>query len=607
MHGGYDAAVLRQELARYRDQLIVEHRRANLSRPPDPVVAATRPVEVPVALEFLSRLAGFAAGAGDDVLDKPIDLPADLAAEIRATSTAPENPQPPTFRGASERRAQLALANVARCVIALSVNDLSVADRRLRELSDATGITIGPEMLDVARREMLLTMIDVHQQIAELERRHPARPDRDSDCRECTGSKRPASSETLPPVVSSGHAEATPASEAEPAPAVTITKAMNDFIARSRASAREPVSAKVLRDRETARDLFRDLVGDVAVTDIDDETVGRLVEDLLRLPAKHGRGIYAGLSARDAIQRADEHDVEADVAAPRDTREKKKLLTERLSRATVNKHLSSLEGGIAPLMNLRPGERSVFLRARFSKLEVKKRPAFKRRAPSDDLLAQIFQGPRFTGHAGDTLRASPGELLTLDARYWVPLIALHSAGCLEEILQLRPDDVHSREEILVFDYGADGAAVKTNSRPRVVPVHHQLKRLGFLEYVARMRREGSYLLFPGFSPRGPDERLGHGFTQDWTQYRKRTGTYVRGQDMHAFRHSVNTKLLNAGVPEAIIKHVLGHAQQGMTGDTYNSGIGLRAAARAIARLSYDCIDWTQLEAASARARATWSA
>lgn len=107
--------------------------------------------------------------------------------------------------------------------------------------------------------------------------------------------------------------------------------------------------------------------------------------------------------------------------------------------------------------------------------------------------------------------------------------------------------------------------MKTFARPRLVPVHFQLRRLGFLEHAADMRARGEALLFPGFAPTGPDDRMGHAFTRFWTEYRRGVGAYLRGADLHACRHAVNTKLLNQLVPEAVIKHVLGHAQQGMTG------------------------------------------
>ncbi len=237
---------------------------------------------------------------------------------------------------------------------------------------------------------------------------------------------------------------------------------------------------------------------------------------------------------------------------------------------------------------------------RFSKKDVRSAPAFVRRAPGDELLRAIFHGPLFTGHDGAAGRAKPGPHLPRDTKYWVPLVALLRGACLEELLQLRPRDVYRKDGIDVLDIGAEGAQVKTFARPRLVPVHSQLRRLGFLEHAAGMRARGEALLFPGFAPAGPDDRMGHAFTRFWTEYRRGIGAYLRGADLHACRHAVNTKLLNKLVPEAVIKHVLGHAQQGMTGRDYNSGVGLEAAAEAIGRLTYECIDFAMLEAKAGR-------
>jgi hypothetical protein len=195
---------------------------------------------------------------------------------------------------------------------------------------------------------------------------------------------------------------------------------------------------------------------------------------------------------------------------------------------------------------------------------------------------------------------APGPHLPRDTKCWIPLVAPLSSACLEELLQLRPRDVYRKDGVDVIDIGAEGAQAKTFARPRLVPVHSQLRRLGFLEQVDEMRAKGEALLFPGFAPAGPDDRMSHAFTRFWTEYRCGVGAHLRGADLHACRHAVNTNLLNRFVPEAVIKHVLGHAQQGMTGRDYNSGVGLEAAADAIGRLAHDCIDFAVLEAKAGR-------
>ncbi|WP_176953122.1 tyrosine-type recombinase/integrase [Belnapia rosea] len=174
-------------------------------------------------------------------------------------------------------------------------------------------------------------------------------------------------------------------------------------------------------------------------------------------------------------------------------------------------------------------------------------------------------------------------------------MAVLSSGCLEELLQLRPCDVYETQGIWVIDIGADGAQVKTPLRPRLVLVHSQLKKLGFLEYIAECARKVQALVFPGFLAAGPDQRFGHTYTRFWTEYRRQIGYYARGADFHALRHSVNTRLVNAGVSQIIIRQIMGHAQQGMTGKVYNSGIELAACAEAIEKLRYDsCINFDEL-------------
>jgi hypothetical protein len=495
--GATDPVDLRRALTLYRDRLLSDHAAARLSRAPDPVLSSPRSTTAKVSGELVERLMAFAEAADEAGFDGPIELPPDLTAEacdeigkVRARRS------PATFNGASERRAQQALANAVRCVLALKVNDLEVASLRLNDMMNVTGLQIPPGSENAARRATLQMLADTHLKIAELER-HSATS---------RGLLEP-----IPPV----RENLSPAVEAEPkspvaqlakaAPerrtsGVSVSTAMDLFVRQGRESSKHRASNKVLRDRAVAASLFVELVGDVDVATIDGVMAEAFVESMLRVPAQHGRGPFASLSARASIELADKQDADAATGPKaRDRRERQARLTPRLSFATVNKHLSALEGGVRPHLQLKPTENTPFLNARFSRKQVESNPSFARREPPDEMLQKIFQGPRFTGHGDDVTRATPGERLILDARYWVPLCALLSGAGLEELLQLRPKDFATREGIVIFDLGADGASIKTHARPRVIPVHDQLKRLGFLEYVAKLRREGSYLL-------GPDPR-----------------------------------------------------------------------------------------------------
>lgn len=54
---------------------------------------------------------------------------------------------------------------------------------------------------------------------------------------------------------------------------------------------------------------------------------------------------------------------------------------------------------------------------------------------------------------------------------------------------------------------------------------------------------------------------------------------------------MNTKLLAKGVPETIIRTLLGHSQRNsMTGSVYNSGLTYDVLAEALDKLSYPALD-----------------
>ncbi len=69
------------------------------------------------------------------------------------------------------------------------------------------------------------------------------------------------------------------------------------------------------------------------------------------------------------------------------------------------------------------------------------------------------------------------------ARFWVPLIGLHSGLRLNEICSLGVDDVAPRDGVdclIVRPDAESGKLLKTRAAARVVPVHPELRRCGLL-------------------------------------------------------------------------------------------------------------------------------
>jgi integrase len=148
------------------------------------------------------------------------------------------------------------------------------------------------------------------------------------------------------------------------------------------------------------------------------------------------------------------------------------------------------------------------------------------------------------------------------AAYWVPLLGLYTGARVGELCQLRVVDVEedAAGASIRITEEAEGAAVKTTAGLRVVPVHSELIRLGFLEYVDAMRKAGSDSLWPTLRTR---EGKPGGFFSAWFgEVRKQVTGVPSVPDFHSLRHTVKTALQEAGIDGDVIDPILGHETRG---------------------------------------------
>ena len=84
-----------------------------------------------------------------------------------------------------------------------------------------------------------------------------------------------------------------------------------------------------------------------------------------------------------------------------------------------------------------------------------------------------------------------------DARYWAPLVGLYTGLRLEEIAELRADDLRRDGEIWAANVmGNEAGPVKKANSNRTVPVHPLLVRLGFTDHVGAIRARDGGALWP---------------------------------------------------------------------------------------------------------------
>lgn len=194
-------------------------------------------------------------------------------------------------------------------------------------------------------------------------------------------------------------------------------------------------------------------------------------------------------------------------------------------------------------------------------LNIKAKTTNKRRPWQDSELVALFNAPVFTSYALPTTKQA-GR----DAAYWVPLLGLFTGARPGELCRLRVEDVGTVEGfacISVTDEG-EGQRVKTDAGRRVIPVHSELLRLGFLDYVAAMKAEGNALLWPHLKTR--PEREGDYFTRWFRELRQAVGLTDSLPDFYCFRHSVRPLMRRAGIAPATMDKVTGHETRGSTGD-----------------------------------------
>lgn len=122
-------------------------------------------------------------------------------------------------------------------------------------------------------------------------------------------------------------------------------------------------------------------------------------------------------------------------------------------------------------------------------------------------LRCLFSSPLYTGGGPCKQRLKPSKnsaRIWHDAAYFAPLLWYYTHACREEICGLETADVYTDAPVpYIFirnnkTRGIDGelAGEKRAARRRKIPLHPELLRLGFLNYVEEMRVAGHAEVFP---------------------------------------------------------------------------------------------------------------
>ncbi len=167
-------------------------------------------------------------------------------------------------------------------------------------------------------------------------------------------------------------------------------------------------------------------------------------------------------------------------------------------------------------------------------------------------------------------------------RYWIPTLLAYTGARLEEIAQLRTQDVAVEAGVVCIHILNDAGSVKGgegSASERIVPVHSAVLAKGFLEFVKG--RPVGRLWFDedkGKYGGAVSTWFGRQLTELGVENRSKKG-------LHSFRHTMRDKLVRAGVDPITRREILGHSHEDVEDAVYGDPTGILERKAAIEKVT----------------------
>ena len=197
-------------------------------------------------------------------------------------------------------------------------------------------------------------------------------------------------------------------------------------------------------------------------------------------------------------------------------------------------------------------------------------------------LRLLFDLPIFTGIGGGAkrrLRTSSYGCVFHDAAYWLPFLACYAHGSRNELAGLEIKDVvldgvvphlfiRNNMTRSLDDEVEEGE--KTENRCRKIPIHPEVLRLGFRDYVEAIRAEGHEALFPELYLPGTITRGGIKYYKAWQPLANAVDDVLplpatkdnKKADFHSIRTYSYSHYAKPQIRQAAIDDLFGHARTG---------------------------------------------
>lgn len=303
----------------------------------------------------------------------------------------------------------------------------------------------------------------------------------------------------------------------------------------------------VLKAHRDFFDLMIEVMGDVRLEHFDRDFMRAYESKLRTIPAKRNlMKIKYGVKTLDElIAKSAEH---GDI-----------LMTGELVRKYINGLYGSMKWAVAEGILLKSPCVDFFPPEDKTERDQDKVDVFE---PND--LKAIFSLPQFVSGTGK--RNKQGRFhLYQPYYYWMPLLALFTGARVNELAQLRLDDIQESDGVYFFNLDVDGESdkkLKNANARREIPVHSMLIKLGLIEYLKALRGAGYDRLFPEITPntvKGYGKAVSGWFNESVLKNKLKLER-DRTKSFHSFRHSVSTYLKEKGVNSELRAQLAGHVR-----------------------------------------------
>jgi integrase len=331
------------------------------------------------------------------------------------------------------------------------------------------------------------------------------------------------------------------------------------------------LSEHTRQQSESVFELFQNFTGDAPITNIGKSTAANFLDLVAQLDPHWNH-------EKDAKKLPLVELVEKRAGAPG-----------RLSNRTINRYISSLSS-VFKWADKRSDDD---VRNPFRGQSREQSTGTGWRAYTVDELNKLF-GSKLYKETTAAERIRPNANTFKTAMLWVPLIGLYSGMRSNEICQLQVSDIVRKNGVWAFRVSAEGEgqSVKSEAAVRIVPVHSELVRCGFLDYLKTLSPEGR--LFPALKPGGADGKFNWYFSKRFTVYRRSCGVNAPRVSFHSFRKNAAQALKDGRSTQAEIAELIGH-EQGFTNKFYTPlQLPMPALKELIERIGYDGLKLSHL-------------